>query len=91
MVDSTLRHELVHQWTVRNPVLGPVSRFLYNRSAMWTYSEEAVAETQGSGSLAQGLMHPIVNPYLTPSMFAFDAAVIGGGAAAGYGIYEWSR
>src|SRR5258706_5140954 len=38
LVDSTLRHELVHQRVVRNAILGPVSRLLYNRSAIWTYA-----------------------------------------------------
>jgi hypothetical protein len=88
MFDATLRHELVHQRIVRGPISGPISRALYSRSAIWTYGEEALAESVGSRSLSAGLRHPVVNGYICRSQVGFDAVVLGGGGVIGYRIYE---
>ena len=84
---ATLRHELVHRAVVRNPMLGPASRFLYARSAAWTYAEEAIAEVRGTGSLIQGLAFPITSGfYLRWPMVRFDAGVLIGAGIVGFGV-----
>lgn len=85
LFEETLRHELVHQRIVRGPFSGPISRAFYDRSAMWTFGEEALAEGLATRSFRNGLRFPVAEGYVTPGMVAFDAAVLG---AAGYGAYE---
>jgi hypothetical protein len=88
---ETIRHEAVHQRIVRGPISGPVSRFLYNRSALWTFGEEAMAEAAATGSVRAGLGFPIANGYITAGMVGFDGVVAGGAGAGGYGVYRATR
>jgi len=85
LFEETLRHEIVHQRIVRGAVSGPVCRGLYNRSALWTFGEEALAEGIATRSARNGLRFPVAEGYITPGMVAFDAGAFG---AAGYGVYE---
>jgi RHS repeat-associated protein len=66
---STLKHESVHAFFSPRGS-GPVTNFRqrlgqwgYDNSQLLRFTEEAIAETHGSGSLLQGLRHPLVNGY----------------------------
>jgi RHS repeat-associated protein len=92
---STLRHESVHAFF--SPGDGPLVTFRqnlgqwgYENSQLLRFSEEAIAETYGSGSLLQGLRHPFVNGYgITPGGLLLEGGVVGGGLfGAGYLGYE---
>ncbi|WCJ60972.1 hypothetical protein NXS98_07590 [Fontisphaera persica] len=89
---STLRHESVHAFFSPRGS-GPVATFRqnlgqwgYDNSQLLRFTEEAIAETYGSGSLLQGLRHPFVNGYgITPGGLLLEGGVVGGGIfGAGY-------
>lgn len=93
---STLRHESVHAFLSPSGS-GPVTTFRqglgqwgYDNSQLLRYSEETMAETYGSGSLLQGLRHPLVNGYgITPGGLLLEGGVVGGGLfGAGYLGYQ---
>ncbi|HZR17219.1 MAG TPA: hypothetical protein VFE51_07825 [Verrucomicrobiae bacterium] len=93
---STLRHESVHAFfspdgsgaiaTARQNV----GQWFYDNSQLLRYSEEAIAETYASGSLLQGLSHPLVNPYnITPGGLLLEGGAAGGGLfGVGYLFYQ---
>jgi hypothetical protein len=89
---STLRHESVHAFFSPRGN-GSVATFRqnlgqwgYDNSQLLRFTEEAIAETYGSGSLLQGLRHPFVNGYgITPGGLLLEGGVVGGGIfGAGY-------
>jgi hypothetical protein len=93
---STLQHESVHAFFSPSGN-GPLATFRqnlgqwgYDNSQLLRYSEEAMAETYGSGSLLQGLRHPLVNGYgITPGGLLLEGGVVGGGLfGAGYLGYQ---
>lgn len=52
----------------------------YNNSQLLRFTEEAIAETYGSGSLLEGLRHPLVNGYrVTPVGLLLEDGAVGGG------------
>jgi hypothetical protein len=89
---STLQHESVHAFF--SPAGdGPLATFRqslgqwgYDNSQLLRFSEEAMAETYSSGSLLQGLRHPLVNGYgITSGGVLLEGGVVGGGLfGAGY-------
>lgn len=88
---STLRHESVHSFFSPRGS-GPVSTFRqnlgqwgYDNSQLLRFTEEAIAETYGSGSLLQGLRHPFVNGYVSPGGVLLEG---GGLIGAGYLGYQ---
>jgi len=93
---STLRHESVHAFFSPRGN-GAVARFRqnlgqsgYDNSQLLRFTEEAIAETVGSGSLRQGLLHPLRNGYgITGAGLATEGALLGGGLfGAGYFGYQ---
>ncbi|WCJ60440.1 hypothetical protein NXS98_04725 [Fontisphaera persica] len=68
-----------------------LGQFAYDNSQLLRFAEEAIAETRASGSLLQGLRHPLVNPYgITPGGLLLESGLVGGGLfVAGYLGYEW--
>jgi len=79
--EETLRHESVH--ALLSPSWEPLANarmWIYQNSAVWRYSEEAIAESYATGSVAKGLAFPI-GGYVTPARLAAEATGI---AAAGY-------
>jgi len=90
---ETLRHETVH--SVLSPQSEPLANarmWLYGKSGLYRYTEEAAAETYATKSIGQGLAFPLTNGYVTPLRLSVEfggaAAATGGGA---YGIYEAAR
>jgi RHS repeat-associated protein len=91
---ETVRHETVHSvLTPRNPALAARTVAAYERSHLWRYTEEALAEGYGAGSLIHGLRFPLQGGYgLSPLRIAAEATPLAGaGGAAGYGVYEVHR
>lgn len=93
---STLQHESVHAFFTPAGD-GPLATFRqnlgqwgYDNSQLLRYSEEAIAETYSSGSLLQGLRHPLVNGYgITPGGLFLEGGVVGGGLfGVGYLGYQ---
>jgi hypothetical protein len=93
---STLQHEGVHSFLSAKGS-GPIAQFrqtvgveAYRRSQLLRYTEEAIAETVGSGSLWQGLRHPLVNGYgISGGGLLLEGAAVGGGLfGAGYLGYQ---
>ncbi len=93
---STLRHESVHAFFSPQGS-GPVTTFRqnlgqwgYDNSQLLRFTEEAMAETYGSGSLLQGLRHPLVNGYgITPGGLLLEGGAVGCGIfGAGYLGYQ---
>ena len=82
---ATLRHEAVHAFFSPKGT-GPIARFRqglgqwgYDNSQLLRFTEEAIAETRSSGSLIQGLRHPLVNGYgITLGGLAMEGTVYGG-------------
>jgi hypothetical protein len=82
---STLRHESVHAFLSPRGS-GPVAIFRqhlgqwgYDNSQLLRFTEEAIAETYGSGSLIEGLLHPLVNGYdITVGGLLLEAGALGG-------------
>jgi RHS repeat-associated protein len=94
---ATLRHESVHAFfsvSDNAPFAAARQNFgmwAYNNSQLARFSEEAIAETYGSGSLLQGLAHPFVNGYgITAGGLLMEtgayAGAIGGAGYLGYKI-----
>jgi hypothetical protein len=83
---ETLRHESVHAFFSPrgNGAIATFRQNLaqwgYDNSQLLRFSEEAMAETYGSGSLLQGLQHPFVNGY---GITSGGLLLEGGGAAGG--------
>jgi hypothetical protein len=91
-----LRHEGVHVFFTPKGS-GPLATFRqnlgqfgYDNFQLLRFTEEAIAETHASGSLLQGLRHPLVNPYgITPGGLLMEGGVVGGGLfGAGYLGYQ---
>ncbi len=87
---STLRHESVHAFLSARGN-GPLATFrqnvgvgAYRNSQLLRFTEEAIAETYGSGSLLQGLRHPFVNGYVTPSGVLLEGSGLIGAVYLGY-------
>ena len=89
---STLEHESVHAFFSPSGS-GAIATFRqnfgqwgYNNSQVLRFTEEAIAETYSSGSLFQGLQHPLINGYgVTAGGLFLEGATIGGGVfGAGY-------
>lgn len=59
--------------------------WVYNNSQLARFTEEAVAETYGSGSLLQGLAHPFINGYGITGGGLLMETVIYAGAVVGAG------
>jgi len=82
---ATLEHESVHAFFSPKGTR-PIARFRqalgqwgYDNSQLLRYTEEAIAETRGSGSLIQGLRHPLVNGYgITLGGLAIEGTIYGG-------------
>jgi len=88
---ETVRHETVHSvLTPRNPALAARTFGAYEKSHLWRYAEEALAEGYGTGSVAHGLTFPLRGGYgLSPArIIAESTPIVGAGGAAGYGVYE---
>jgi hypothetical protein len=89
--EETLRHETVH--SVISRALGSLSgarMWLYGKSALYRYGEEALAEGYAVRSIRQGLA--FAKGYVTPMRLGLELGGLGvftGGAA--YGIYEGSQ
>ncbi len=93
---STLRHEGVHSFFSPKGS-GSVATFRqnlgqwgYDNSQLLRFTEEAIAETYGSGSLIQGLRHPLMNGYgISAGGLSLEGGAIGGGIlGAGYLGYQ---
>ena len=98
-----LRHESVHAFFSPRGS-GRLTRFRqtmgqcgYDNSQLLRFTEEAIAETYGSGSIMQGLSHPIRNPYgLSGSGLIIETSIYGtsvtggvyGGQQIGQSIFE---
>jgi hypothetical protein len=89
---ETVRHETVHSvLTPRNPALAGRTVAAYEKSHLWRYAEEALAEGYGAGSLSHGLRFPLASGGydLNALRIAAEATpLVGAGGAAGYGVYE---
>ena len=91
---ETVRHETVHSvLTPRNPALAARTLRAYDKSHLYRYAEEALAEGYGTGSLIHGLRFPLQGGYgLSPARIAAEATpLVGAGGAAGYGVHEVHR
>lgn len=93
---TTLRHESVHAFFSPRGS-GPVATFRqnlgqwgYDNSQLLRFTEEVIAETYGSGSLLQGLRHPLVNGYgISGSGLLIEGGAVGAGLfGAGYLGYQ---
>lgn len=62
----------------------------YDNSQLLRFTEEAIAETYGSGSLIQGLRHPLMNGYgISAGGLLLEGGALGGGIfGAGYLGYQ---
>ena len=90
--DETLRHETVHSVLTPPAPLNEVSTFLYAKSGLYRYAEEALAEGYGTRSVAKGLAYPLTNGYVSPLRLGLElgaGTAVTGGAA--YGVYEATR
>ena len=86
---ETVRHEAVHRLFSPRPTsfLGELRADIgmagYRNSSLLRFTEEAIAESYATRSLAQGLKFPFAAGYVTPAGVAMEgAAVLGSGAAA---------
>jgi hypothetical protein len=93
---ATLRHEGVHAFFSPKGT-GPMARarqalgqWGYDNSQLLRFIEEAIAETRSSGSLIQGLRHPLVNGYgITLGGLAVEGTIYGGSLfGLGYAGYR---
>jgi hypothetical protein len=82
---ATLRQESVHAFfSVKDDALFATARqnlgiWAYENSQLARFTEEAIAETYGLGSLLQGLAHPFVNGYgITAGGLIMESAIYGG-------------
>ena len=82
--EETLRHEGVH--SVLSPTAGGVVQtaradlgmWAYRNSHLVRYVEEAAAETNGTGSLAQGLKFPLSGYGISPLRLGAESVAYGG-------------
>ncbi len=90
--DQTLRHETVHSVLTPPRPLNEVTAFLYEKSGLYKYAEEALAEGYALRSVGKGFAYPLVEGYVTPLRLGVElgAATAVTGAAA-YGVYEATR
>jgi RHS repeat-associated protein len=82
---ETLRHETVHSiLSPRNEMLANARMWVYSKSQLWRFGEEAAAEAYATRSLVKGIRFPINSPYygLSAVRVAGEAVAVG---AAGYG------
>jgi RHS repeat-associated protein len=76
---ETLRHEAVHSAITPRSALGQkIREKMYNRSSVYRYSEEALAELYATRSLGGALKFPFQGspPYTTGAMFTSELALI---------------
>ena len=94
---ATLQHESVHAFLSPSGS-GPVAtlrqnigQWGYDNSQLLRFTEEAIAETYSSGSLLQGLRHPLVNDYnITAGGLLRESGAAGAGLfGAGYFGNQW--
>jgi RHS repeat-associated protein len=77
---ETLPHETVH--SILSPTEGS---FLANfRADLLRFGGEAIAESDASQSLVEGLRSPFAGGYVTPTGLALEAAAVGGTSYPGY-------
>jgi hypothetical protein len=97
-LEETVRHEGVHRFF--SPKSGPLLEMRanigiwgYTNSHLIRYTEEALAETIGTGSIRKGLVYPLKGGYdLLPARIIAEGGgymVLVGGSL--YAAYEWSR
>src|SRR5262249_27279829 len=85
---ETLRHETVH--SVISQALGRGSGargWLYGKSSVVRYAEEALAEGYATRSLSRGLAFPLTNGYVSPWGLGIEV----GGILAGLGLFGATR
>ncbi len=86
-LEETLRHESVHAaLTSTSSTLAAARNWLYRNSSLYRYSEEALAEAYGTGSLSRGLAFPITAGYVSTLPVVAEA---GGLSAAAYASSQW--
>lgn len=80
---ETLRHELVHRFLT--PRSGPLKELrqkirwqVYDKSNLFRFIEEAIAETYGTKSITKGLAFPIKAGYMTTNNLLKEGAIAGG-------------
>jgi hypothetical protein len=79
-----LDHESVHRFfspakNIFQKIRAQIGASGYNNSQLLRFSEEAIAETYASGSLKEGVLHPLVNGYgITVKGLATESSVLGG-------------
>ena len=92
----TIRHEWVHHaltptWAPK-AVRGRAIAFRagqYRKGGLWTYAEEAAAETVGTFNPLRGLAYPVkAGGYLKGGAIARDLLYLGGTTGAGYAGYK---
>ncbi len=87
---ETVRHEAIHHWLVPTSFPGahPLARLhaaVFDHSSIWTYLEEAAAETFATRSFAQGLAFPKTEGYVTIRQLVGEGAIILGTAGGAVG------
>lgn len=87
--EETLRHETVHSVLTPRAPLNRLTVGLYNKSGLYRYAEEALAEGYALRSVRAGLAFPLREGYVSGIRLGLE----GGGAAAGAGglAYWWSQ
>jgi RHS repeat-associated protein len=95
---ETLRHESVHAFFSPrgNSKLAVfrqnIGQLAYNNSQLVRYTEEAIAETYGTGSLIQGLKHPLEGYDITIGGLATESVFVGGTfVGAGYFSFQFAN
>ena len=90
----TLRHEQVHaalsptEGTMFAGTRAAIGGTLYNKSQLWQYGEEALAEGYATRNLPHALRFPFEANYkLSPQRVLLEAAGVGATGAAGVGAY----
>lgn len=87
--NETLRHETVHSVLTPPAPLNKLTVGLYNKSGLYRYAEEALAEGYALRSVRVGLAFPLRQGYVSGVRLGLE----GGGVAAGVGglAYGWSQ
>jgi RHS repeat-associated protein len=86
---ETLRHETVH--SILSPSWEPLAdarMWLYGKSGLYRYAEEALAEGYAVRNIGRGLAFPLANGYVSPLRLGLE---LGGVGAAAYGAYEVAK